>query len=68
MQATQIISPLADKPVHVRQLRENSELVPSGIKKLCRRHGAPGTVPRQNIGMVNNVAELWLSWDVAKTA
>ncbi|RJG00606.1 cytochrome P450 [Noviherbaspirillum sedimenti] len=28
----------------------------------------PGTVPRQNAGMVNNVAELWLSWDAAKTA
>lgn len=24
----------------------------------------PGTVPRQNAGMVNNISELWLSWDV----
>jgi cytochrome P450 len=28
----------------------------------------PGTVPRQNAGMVNNISELWLSWPVTKAA
>ena len=27
----------------------------------------PGTVPHQDAGMVNNVSELWLSWDVETT-
>src|SRR5262249_6256736 len=28
----------------------------------------PGTVPQQNAGMVNNVSQLWLSWDVSKAS
>jgi len=34
------------------------------LKRIPEFRVKPGTVPQQDAGMVNNVSELWLSWDL----